>query len=183
MRVDTSGPASPLAPGDAVRVSNWREPQMTGDYQIDESGHAVFPLIGRIEVSGRDPGTVRAEILAEYAKELRNPDLEITPLRRVAILGGVQSPGLYLIDPTMRLADAVALAEGASQTGDIKETLVMRDGYDITESVTLDAPLLSQLESGDQIFVPEKSWLERNGIVLLASTISAIAIIVGATLR
>jgi protein involved in polysaccharide export with SLBB domain len=112
-----------------------------------------------------------------------NPDIEITLLRRVSILGGVTTPGLYLLDPTMRLADAVALAGGASGSGDIAKTQVRRSGQDVTASVSMTAPLMNQLESGDQIYVPEKSWLERNGIVLMATLITAGAVIYSATIR
>ncbi len=173
----------PLAPGDALRIRNWRESAMTGDFQVDENGSAMLPLVGRVEVAGRDPVAVKDEVLEAYSRELRDADLDITLLRRVAILGEVASPGLYLIDPTMRLADAVALAGGASPDGNLEGTRVVRDGNDITQYVALESPLLNQLESGDQIQVPEKSWLRRNGIVLLASTISALAIIYAATLR
>jgi hypothetical protein len=42
---------------------------------------------------------------------------------------------------------------------------------------------MNQLESGDQIYIPEKSWFARNGIVLVATVISSAAIIYAATVR
>ena len=134
------------------------------DLFVEREPWEVFDLLQRTLDSGRRV----AHVLAAAAK---------------AILGEVASPGLYLIDPTMRLADAVALAGGASPDGNLEGPRVVRDGDDITQYVALESPLLNQLESGDQIQVPEKSWLRRNGIVLLASTISALAIIYAATLR
>jgi len=88
-----------------------------------------------------------------------------------------------VVHAVLRLADAVALAGGASGAGDIKKTKVLRDGVDVTGAVSMTAPLVNQLESGDQIFIPEKSWIERNGLVLLATLISAGAIIYAATIR
>ena len=173
----------PLAPGDAVRINYWREVDMNGEFPVDEAGFVVLPMLGRIEVAGRDPIALKRLLMDGFEAQLREPEIEITFLRRVSILGGVQTPGLYLLDPTMRLADAVALAGGASSTGDLKKTSILRDGQDVTESVSLSAPLVNQLESGDQIYIREKSWLERNGVVIAATLISAGAIIYSATIR
>ena len=173
----------PLSPGDAIRVGSWQEPEMAGEFQIDETGQVVLPVLGRIQAGGVNPDSLRQQILDGYSAQFVNPSIQITPLRRVSILGGVTTPGLYMLDPTMRLADAVALAGGASGSGDIAKTEVRRNQVDVTAYVSLTAPLMNQLESGDQIYIPEKSWLERNGIVLMATLISATAIIYAATIR
>lgn len=173
----------PLSPGDAIRIGSWQDPEMAGEFQIDENGQVVLPVLGRVQAGGVKPDSLRQQILDGYSAQFVNPDIEITPLRRVSILGGVTTPGLYMLDPTMRLADAVALAGGASGSGDISKTEVRRNQVDVTAYVSLTAPLMNQLESGDQIYIPEKSWFERNGVVLMATLISAAAIIYAATIR
>ena len=173
----------PLSPGDAIRVGSWQEPAMAGEFQIDENGKVVLPVLGRIQAGGINPDSLRQQIRDGYSAQFVNPDIEITPLRRVSILGGVTTPGLYMLDPTMRLADAVALAGGASGSGDIAKTEVRRNQVDVTAYVSLTAPLMNQLESGDQIYIPEKSWFARNGVVLMATLVSAAAIIYAATIR
>lgn len=181
--VNVSADVQPLAAGDAIRIDNWREMAMSGEYQIDETGHVVLPLLGRVEAAGADPVELKNSLLEGYAREFRDPDIEITFLRRVAVLGAVGAPGLYLVDPTMRLADVVAKAEGATPDGDILETKVIRDGEDISGSVALDVPLLNQLEPGDQVFIPERPWFERNGVFVLGSMVTAAAIIIAASIR
>ncbi len=181
--VGTLAQAPPLAPGDAIRIGSWREADIAGEYQIDEYGQIVLPMLGRMQAAAVDPAVLRQQILDSYSAQLVSPDIEVTLLRRVSILGGVTTPGLYLLDPTMRLADAVALAGGAADNGDITKTEVLRRGANVTNTVYLDAPLANQLESGDQIYVPQKSWFARNGLVLMATLISAAAIIYAATIR
>ena len=173
----------PLSPGDAIRVGSWQEPERAGEFQIDENGKVVLPVLGRIQAGGVNPDSLRQQIQDGYSAQFVNPDIEITPLRRVSILGGVTTPGLYMLDPTMRLADAVALAGGASGSGDIAKTEVRRNQVDVTAYVSLTAPLMNQLESGDQIYIPEQSWFARNGVVLMATLVSAAAIIYAATIR
>ena len=173
----------PLSPGDAIRIGSWQEPEKAGEFQIDENGQVVLPVLGRIQAGGVNPDSLRQQIRDGYSAQFVNPDIEITPLRRVSILGGVTTPGLYMLDPTMRLADAVALAGGASGSGNIAKTEVRRNQVDVTAYVSLTAPLMNQLESGDQIYIPERSWFARNGIVLVATVISSAAIIYAATVR
>src|SRR5262249_36593226 len=37
--------SAPLGPGDAIRTTFWREPQMSGEYRVDETGTVVLPLL------------------------------------------------------------------------------------------------------------------------------------------
>ena len=38
--------AEPLAPGDAIQLAFSREPDLGGDFPVDESGAVVLPLLG-----------------------------------------------------------------------------------------------------------------------------------------
>jgi protein involved in polysaccharide export with SLBB domain len=177
------GQMQPLAPGDAVRITAWREEMISGEYQIDETGHVVLPMLGSVRAADLEPTAVKQEILEGYANQVRNSELEVTLLRRVAILGDVTTPGLYLIDPTMVLADAVALAGGASSQGNLGKTRVLRTGVDVTESMSLEAPLANQLRSGDQIFVPKTGWFQRNGLIVIGTLITSATILWAALLN
>src|SRR5271163_4739261 len=50
---DTSASAGSavLLPGDVVRLRIWREPDLSGDFPVDEHGTAVFPKIGPTPVA------------------------------------------------------------------------------------------------------------------------------------
>jgi len=109
----------PLIPGDAIRLAFWREPDFNGDYPVDENGSVVLPILGYRKVNGIPPADLKAILLDEYREQLRNQDVQITLLRRVRILGAVHEPGLYFVDPTMTLGDAVALAGGATGDGKV----------------------------------------------------------------
>lgn len=177
------GRMQPLAPGDAVRITAWREEMISGEYQIDETGHVVLPMLGRVRAADLEPTAVKQEILEGYANQVRNAELEVTLLRRVAILGDVTTPGLYLIDPTMVLADAVALAGGASSQGNLGKTRVLRTGVDVTQSIVLEEPLANQLRSGDQIFVPKTNWFQRNGLIVIGTLVTSATIIWAAVIN
>lgn len=168
--------ASPrtLRPGDVVRLNIWREPDMSGDFIVDEAGMVIFPRVGEYRVIDESPESLKARLLADYQQYLRNPSIEITILRRIRIIGGVNNPGLHLVDPTVTVADALALAGGPDQNAKQDEIRIIRDGVELDVKLGANTRIGdSPLRSGDQIYVPLRSWISRNA-GLVAATLSAI---------
>ncbi len=167
----------PLLPGDAIALKIWREPDLSGEFSVDESSVVVLPKIGALNVRGITSDSLKAYLVSTYSSFLRNPSIEVRLLHRVRVLGAVRNPGLYPVDETMHFTDVLALAGGVSPDGNPNKIHLVRDGQ------TLDTPLSkgllvsdSPLRSGDQVIVDEKSWAARNpGILIgLGSTVVAI---------
>jgi polysaccharide export outer membrane protein len=159
--VDTTG--ATLKPGDVVRLKIWREPDLSGDFVVDERGSVVVPKLGRVPVVGLSPDSLKSQLISSYSVYLRNPSIDVVLLRRITILGGVRNPGLYPVDPTMTLADAYALAGGIAPEGKLDEVQLVRGTqrttYKISGATRIgDTPL----RSGDQLYVPTRPWLSRN---------------------
>lgn len=169
---------APLAPGDAIQLAFWREPQLGGEFPVDENGTVVLPLLGVRSVTRLPATQLRQSLMEEYAQQIRNQDVRITLLRRVRILGAVKNPGLYRVDPTMTVVDALALAGGATPQGKPRDVQVYRDGHPVRSHLDANTQLLQQVRSGDQIVVPERSWFARNGAYVVAAGISAVGIII-----
>jgi protein involved in polysaccharide export with SLBB domain len=169
-----------LQPGDAVRLVFWREPDLNGDYLVDENGVVTLPLIGRRTVAGIPGQELKQTLIRELEAQLRNQSVQVSMLTRVRILGAVQKPGLYHVDATMMVGDAVALAGGATPNGRMNDIRVMRDGAVIRSKLSATDPLLSEIRSGDQIIISERTWLSRNGAIVLGAAISALGIVVAA---
>ena len=177
------GPTTPVAdlalmPGDAIRLSFSREPDLDGMYTIDEEGAAALPLLGARVLTDRPAVRVKRELKKEYGERIRNQSVQVVYLRRVRVLGAVRNPGLYHVDPTMTFDDAIALAGGASENGDLGDVRVVREGKVIGEELDARRSIPVALYSGDQIYVPKTSWLSRNAAVIVAASISAIGAVV-----
>jgi protein involved in polysaccharide export with SLBB domain len=177
--------ASPeLLPGDAVRVQVWREADVSGVFMVDDRGIVTLPLLGEYAVLGLDPSELREALLTKYGEYLQNPSVEVTILRRINILGEVRSPGLYPVDATISLADALALAGGVTPVADPNKIQLVRDNEVIAEGVNQAAVIgASDIRSGDQIIVGQSSWLARNSGVVLGSLIAATAIIAASLIQ
>jgi polysaccharide export outer membrane protein len=95
------GEDATLLPGDVVRVQIWKEEDLSGDYMIDENGTITLPLLGQQRVAGMPVSRLRDTLIEQYRVQLRNPSINITPLRRLHVLGEVQKPGIYPVDLTV----------------------------------------------------------------------------------
>jgi protein involved in polysaccharide export with SLBB domain len=175
----TRTPAAVLQPGDVLKIEIWREENLSGEFLVDEAGRVTLPLLGNRLVGGMTLTAVRDTLLIAYRKELRNPSISIIPLRTVYILGEVNEPGRYEVDPTVSLAGAIALAGGASQQGDLDKIRVIREGEVILRGVRAEEALdRIDIRSGDQIFVDERGWFERNSTFLVSASLGVVSIII-----
>jgi polysaccharide export outer membrane protein len=166
-----------------VRLKIWREPDLSGDYRIDEKGVAIFPKIGPLPVSRLPTDSLESLLVSSYARYLQNPSIQVTFLRRINVLGEVKNPGLYDVDPTMSLADVIALAGGVSPDGNPKKIELLRRGERQSVQLSPQSRLTDvPLRSGDLLRVPQRSWLSRNGPVVAAG-ITAVALIATAVVR
>ena len=182
--MDSIGKVTVLMPGDVIRLRIWREPDLSGDFQVDEHGVAVFPKIGPTQVLSITPDSLKRELVTTYAQYLRDPAIEVTFLRRVSVLGAVKNPGLYPVDPTMNVQDAVAMAGGPLPNGRPRQFKVRRNGQEVTVDFGEDTPIgRTPIRSGDEIFVPERSWLSRNSALVVGACITGTAIVVSAFIR
>lgn len=167
-----------LLPGDQIRLKIWREPDLSGDFQVNVAGKVVLPKLGEMVVAGVTPDSLHTVLVHSYSQFLRDPSIEVTVLRRVNVLGAVRNPGLYPLDATMTVADAVALAGGATSDGKVDKVELRRGAQrvmvDLGSRTRLSA---TPVQSGDQLFVPQKSWTSRNS-GLVAAGITAMTTVV-----
>ena len=173
-----------LQPGDVVRLKIWREPELSGDNQVDERGEVVFPRLGAMRVTQLTPDSLKTMLVQSYTTYLRDPSIEVTLLRRVNVLGSVRSPGLYQVDQTQTIADVLAMAGGATPDGKPDRVELVRGGSRTGIKLQRGSNLFSSgVQSGDQLWVPQRSWFSRNTGTLVAAGITATAIIVTTVIK
>jgi polysaccharide export outer membrane protein len=174
----TSAPDRPpasrdsLRSGDIIKLWIWREETLSGTFAVPDDGMVVFPKLGPLKVTGIPAQDLKGMLITEYQKYLRNPAIEVSFLRRINVLGAVKAPGVYTVEETMTIAHAVAMAGGANVGGKPDEVQLFRDGQRLVAKIsarTLIGDL--QIRSGDQLWVPERSWVSRNA-ALVASVIT-----------
>ena len=187
----TSTSPDPLAtgagvrPGDVFVLRVWREPDYSGEFHVDARGRVVLPRLGEIYVRGRNAETLRDSLRTAYQVYLNNPSIEINVLKRITVSGEVGRPALYSVDATLSVGDVILLAGGVTSAGNKNKIQLLRNGQVIVSALGPGTVLQnSPVQSGDQIFVPQRSWMSRNGgVFLYAGVTVATSVLVAILVR
>jgi protein involved in polysaccharide export with SLBB domain len=165
-----------LRPGDALLVGVRDEPHLSGQFGVVDNGTVMLPHVGLVQVSGRTFGDVVAQLEAAYARELVEPEVQITPLFRIAVLGEVQRPGLFPVDLTYTVADVLATAGGVSPFGDPRRISLVRDGRVLIARLDPGSGTLQgRIQSGDHLIVGRRGWLQQHMPILVSAAASVAA--------
>lgn len=172
-----------LGMGDMIRVSVFRNPDLTTEARVSERGTIMFPLIGEISVAGLTPTQLSKQIADKLRAGRFVVDPEVTVSiaqvnsRQVAVLGNVQKPGRYPLDATTaKVTDLVALAGGIAPTGSDQITVMTtRNGKTERREIDLAAMIRSgdltqnlELQAGDTIYVGRAPMIYVTGEVTRA---------------
>lgn len=143
-----------LGPGDLVRVTVFRQPDLSGEFRLDGEGDLALPLAGELRAGGM---TTR-ELEQAIATALRDANYLISPqvgvqvltYRPFYIVGEVRRPGEYEYKNGMTLINAVALAGGYTHRAKTSAATIERGACKMPASV--DTPVLPN----DVIRIPER---------------------------
>ena len=174
-----------LTAGDRIRLEVRDEPELAGEYVVDQEGMVLLPLVGLVSVAGRSFEAVTEELRVAYARELTDAEIRVIPVLRIAVLGEVRQPGLFPADPTHTPADLIAAAGGLTPQGDPDRISVVRQGEVISVGLEPGSDALEQrIRSGDQIVVGRRGWFWENASLVIGSVTSiAVALITALLIR
>jgi protein involved in polysaccharide export with SLBB domain len=173
-------PVWKLETGDQITTKIYREPDLSSQTSVNQTGEAYFPGLGRIKVAGMTMDSLEVDLTSRYDKLVIDAAVDATMLRDVVIYGQVRAPGVYNVDPSQTVLGLVAKAGGASGTGRSPLlTLVKGDGrqFRLTREVRLSS---LDIVHGDAIYVQDESVIGRNaanlnGYVVVITLIISVA--------
>jgi polysaccharide export outer membrane protein len=154
--------------GDMLRITVFRNPDLTTEARVTDGGLITFPLIGDVPVTGLSPQQVGALIAEKLraGKFVVNPEVSVALAqvnsRQVSVLGNVNKPGRYPIDAVIsKLTDFLAAAGGVAGPGsDIVTVVSNHNGQSTKTDVDLSRMFREgnlqnniTLQAGDTLFV------------------------------
>jgi polysaccharide export outer membrane protein len=166
-----------LSPGDLVRVTVYRHPDLTGEMEVGDDGTLLHPLYRDLRVTGLSQAQLNERVAAHLARYGADPAFVAEPLVRVTLSGEVRQPKVTNVRPGTTVFQALALAGGIAPTGRPDGVLLVRQGasrtLDLTEPT---APGASEpVRSGDLIVVERRSTWVRD-VLTPAASIASVAI-------
>jgi polysaccharide export outer membrane protein len=156
-----------LHAGDSITISVWKELDLQRKVMIRPDGRFSFPLTGEVQAAGRTPDEVRIEIENSLKKFI--PEAVVTVIveefnaNRVYVIGQVTKPGMYVMNPSLNVLQALSLAGGSTPFAKLDSISVIRGSgpsqktMPFRYSQVVEGKALQQnvtLESGDVVVVP-----------------------------
>lgn len=136
-----------LGVGDAIQVVVFREPELTGEYKVNEQGTVNYPLLGRLVVSGKTEEILAAEIEAALEKDyVRDAQVSVDVIGKgaiqISVLGEVRSPGRlsFGAEEKVDLGTVLLVAGGPSENANLTAIEVKRRDGDDLSSLKLSMP-------------------------------------------
>ncbi|MFM6933009.1 MAG: polysaccharide biosynthesis/export family protein [Novosphingobium sp.] len=150
----------PLGPLDVIRVSVFRVPDLSADYQVDAFGNLDLPLVGKFSVRDQGPDQLATLLEQKYgAKYLQNPEITVrvinTNRTSVTVEGGVNVPGIYALPGRTSLLGALALARGINvNEANPKRVAIFRKRDGKTQAAAFDVTSIRHGDMADPIVYP-----------------------------
>lgn len=156
-----------LHPGDSITISVWKELDLQRKVMIRPDGRFSFPLAGEVLAAGRTPDEVRLDIEGKLKKYI--PEAVVTVImedfsgNRIYVIGQVNKPGMFIMNPQLTVLQALSLAGGSTPFAKLDDISVLRGSGAAQKSLpfrynqVVEGKSLQQniaLESGDVVVVP-----------------------------
>jgi polysaccharide biosynthesis/export protein len=153
-----------LGIGDVVRVSVWKEPELTGTAVILPDGRISMPLAGDVPIAGKSSVAAQALIRTLLLKYLTDPAVTVSIVeihsRQVYITGQVQHPGAYPILGDFNVLQLIASAGGLTPYARKKGIMILDAEnhqvarFDYASAAKGDPKQSMMLHPGETVVVP-----------------------------
>jgi polysaccharide biosynthesis/export protein len=156
-----------LHPGDQLEVAVWKEPDLTKTVVVRPDGKFSFPLAGETVAIGRTIPQVQAEITNKLKAYIPEPVVTaaLTTMdgNRIYVIGQVQKPGAFAMNPRLNVLQALSLASGLTPFAAVNDIIIVRGTgtgqkvlqfrySDVSKGKSLEQNI--PLEAGDVVVVP-----------------------------
>ena len=146
------------------------------DLNVKLNGTILFPELGAISVAGKTLGEVKKVLLKLIEQSYIGVDIDISiknlSAKKITIVGAVNTPGTYLVNPFSTISSALAYSGGVSEIGTLRNIKLIRNNGS-TFSFDLYKLLINgdrsddiTIEAGDVIVIgPAEQFITLEGEV------------------
>jgi polysaccharide export outer membrane protein len=156
-----------VLPGDVLRVSVWKEPDLQLEVLVRPDGAFSFPLAGDISTDGLSVPDLQKELTQRLSFYISDPvvtvSLKAVLGNKVYVIGQVKRPGDFVVNPRVDVMQALSMAGGTTPFAELNDIKILRRTGDQQVALAfkynevVKGENLSQnriLESGDIVVVP-----------------------------
>lgn len=158
MQIITSVPTGP------------NQPPLNGLYTIGVGQMLELPGLPAISMAGVLRSEAEAHLSEQFARYFKVQTVQVTPLVRLSLMGGVSNAGFYQVPADLPLPDVIMLAGGPVSNVDYERSEIRRgeeviwEGEEVALAIQQAAtPDQLNLRAGDEFEVgvdPPRNWLQ-----------------------
>jgi polysaccharide export outer membrane protein len=121
-----------IGPEDIIRISIWREPDLSKIAQVRPDGKITMNLIGDLQASGLTPERLAAQLKDAYSasSKLLQPEITVEMIqinsKSFSIVGGVNRPGKFPLITPIKVFEALTQASGFRDFADKRHIKILR---------------------------------------------------------
>jgi len=156
-----------LHPGDKVEISVWKETELQKTIVVSPDGKLSFPLAEDLVAAGRTVTELRNDLTTRLKKYIPEPVVTVTLTATdgniAYVIGQVNKPGAFVMNPNINVLQALSLAAGGTPYAKLDGIIIIRSTPagqrklefrygQVSQGKSLEQNV--QLESGDVVVVP-----------------------------
>ena len=156
-----------VKPGDLLKISVWKEPDLTGQVLIRPDGGFSFPLVGEVDARGKSVAQLQQLVSSKLHGYIADPVVTVAVEEikgnKVYVIGQVKSPGEFPVARAVDVMQALSIAGGTTPFAALDEIRILRrqsggqvalrfNYSDVVRGRDLQQNI--ELEAGDVVVVP-----------------------------
>jgi polysaccharide export outer membrane protein len=156
-----------IGPSDVVRITVWKNPELSTEAVVRPDGTLTIPVVGELRAAGRTAADLQQEATQRVRTLVNDAVVTVSIVEvnsyRFTVAGNVEHPGLFTSRYYITISDAIALAGGPNRYATTSNVTVVRNGpsgpvrfrVDYEEILAGKAPEQDVvLHAGDAVRVP-----------------------------
>jgi polysaccharide export outer membrane protein len=159
---DQETPGYVIGPGDLISVRVYNQEGLSGRFKVREDGKISLPFLNDVQAAGLPPLALASRLQIQFKEYIQNPVVTVSLEERrpleVSVIGEVGKPGLYRLEPSAGVLQALASAGGLGNFATPDRIFVLRTGARIRftfQALTEAQPRAARfrLRNGDIVVV------------------------------
>jgi polysaccharide export outer membrane protein len=148
-----------IAPLDTLKITVFQVPDLSGEYEVDLTGHVAMPLVGNVKAVNMTTAEFDRALTQKLGERyLQSPDVSVgitkSTSRVVTVDGSVRQPGRFDVPGQTTLMQAVAMARGTDENANPRRIAVFRTIGGQRMAAAFDLTSIRRGQMADPVIYP-----------------------------
>jgi polysaccharide export outer membrane protein len=142
---------------DVVRVTVWKDPNLSTDAAVRPDGTMTMPLVGEVAAAGRTAADLQRDVSTRLSGYMKDAVVTVAVVEvnsyRFTVAGNVEHPGLFSSRYYLTVSEAIALAGGPNRYASTTDVVVVRGEGARAQRIPIDYDAILEGDRPDEDLV------------------------------